>query len=382
MASAVSQLKYWREGDTGNNNGNEGNDGATYLSYNVFILLTLFGGFLALDHLYLRSPWTFVAKFAANFFLFGIWWIWDAAQAFFNEPVVRIYGLGIPGLGPKGIGAGVLAQDIPDKKHFRFFIYGIALIFGGMIGLDSFLVGQSELGIFRLLCTITFIFMPISIFEWVYHLYLFFTDTKGVVESHADYFGAKSGASRLTGWFYRFLQSFLGPVIVPITSTIDKGIAVYDKTLNTVNTTLKTGSEIIDGVGKIIDATSSASSVLPGTSLYSTITGPALEQTKAATSATGATDATSATSTTSTTSVTDATDTKTKNTTESAKVKGGNQEMNLNLLPYTLISTVLLVIITGFYKNYSKKNAQKDDAPPIPSSVSSTPSRSNESKRS
>ena len=161
VISDVSQLKYWREGNATNTNKNEKKDGGTYLSYNVFLILSLLGGFFALDHLYLRSPWTFAAKFAVNLLFFGIWWVWDAAQALFNEPTVRIYGLNIPGFGPKAIGAGVLAQEIPDKKHMRFFIYGVALIFGGLIGLDSFLLGQNELGFFRLICTITVIFMPI-----------------------------------------------------------------------------------------------------------------------------------------------------------------------------------------------------------------------------
>ena len=354
----VSHLKYWREGDDpANANTNEGKDGASFLSYNTFVLLSLLGGYIALDHLYLRSPWTFVAKIGVNLFFFGAWWIWDAAQALFNEDTVRLYGLSIP-LVDQRVGAGFLVKDIPDKKHFRFFTYAAALIFGGLIGLDSFLVGQTEFGLFRLICTITFIFLPISMIEWVYKMYQFFVNTKDVVEEHANFFGASQGpsaADRFSGWFYTFLQSFLGPVITPITSTIDKGLDAYDKTLSVVDTTIKTGSDIISGVGKIINASSKASSVMPGLDLYSSITGPALE---------------------------------------GAKQKGGNltadlnqltqtankADKSLNLLPFTLIGTVLLVIVTGFYKNYSKKDAQKDDAPPNPSAVSSTPPRSAQAK--
>lgn len=338
----VSHLKYWREGnDPENANSNDGKDGASFLSYNTFVLLSLLGGYIALDHLYLRSPWTFLAKLGVNIFFFGAWWVWDAAQALFNEDTVRLYGLSIP-LVDQHVGAGFLAKDIPDKKHFRFFTYGAALIFGGLIGLDSFLVGQTEFGIFRLICTITFIFLPISMIEWVYKLYQFFVNTKDVVEEHANFFGASQGpsaADRFSGWFYTFLQSFLGPVITPITSTIDKGLDAYDKTLTVVDTTLKTGSDIISGVGKLINASSKASSVLPGLDLYSSITEPTLQ---------------------------------------GAKQKGGSLDnKSLNLLPYTLVGTVLLVIVTGFYKNYktSSTNAQKDDAPPKPSAVSSAPSR-------
>lgn len=341
----VSHLKYWREGDDpANANINEGKDGASFLSYNTFVLLSLLGGYIALDHLYLRSPWTFLAKIGVNLFFFGAWWIWDAAQALFNEDTVRLYGLSVP-LVDQRVGAGFLAKDIPDKKHFRFFSYAAALIFGGLFGLDSFLVGQTEFGLFRLICTITIIFLPISMINWIYKLYQFFVNTKDVVEEHANFFGASKGpsaADRFSGWFYKFLQSFLDPVITPITSTIDKGLDAYDRTLTVVDTTLKTSSDIISGVGKLINASSKASSVLPGTSLYSTITGPALESAK-------------------------------------ASQKGGSltqTDKSLNLLPYTLVATILLVFATGFYKNYSKTNAKKDDTPPQPSTVSNTPPRS------
>ena len=340
-ASAVSQLKYWREGDEPTNtNKNEGKDGGTYLSYNVFLILSLLGGFFALDHLYLRSPLTFAAKFAVNLLFFGIWWAWDAAQALFNEPAVRIYGLSIPGFGPKAIGAGVLAQELPDKKHLRFFTYGVALIFGGLIGLDSFLVGQTEFGLFRLICTITFIFMPISIFEWVYKMYNFFINTKDVVNEHSGYFGAVGGTSafgKLSSWFYKMLQDLVGPVIIPVTTTIDKGLDAYTKTLGVVDTTLKTGSEIVSGVGKLVDAASKASVALPGPSLYSAITTPALEAAKAKVQTGGLSD-------------------------KSDK----SADSNLKLLPYTLVGTVLLIISSGLYKNFFNVKSKKDDAPPKP----------------
>ena len=123
----VSHLKYWREGDDlANANTNEGKDGASFLSYNTFVLLSLLGGYIALDHLYLRSPWTFLAKIGVNLFFFGAWWIWDAAQALFNEDTVRLYGLSVP-LVDQRVGAGFLAKDIPDmlQKLLRYNLYQI-----------------------------------------------------------------------------------------------------------------------------------------------------------------------------------------------------------------------------------------------------------------
>ena len=68
MSSGVSQIGYWRETNKAQSAGpnaantDEGGPGATYLSYNVFLGLSVIGGLLALDHLYLRSPLTFLAQ--------------------------------------------------------------------------------------------------------------------------------------------------------------------------------------------------------------------------------------------------------------------------------------------------------------------------------
>ena len=334
----VSGLKYWLEGDKpfGNVN-NADKPGARYLSYNIFLVISLLGGFLALDHLYLRSPLTFVAKLAVNLTFFGVWWIWDAAQALFNEPVVRVYGLGIPGLGPQGIGAGVLAEEKPDGKHMRFFTYAVALIFGGLIGLDSFLVGQSQMGFFRLIATLTFVLLPVSGLEWGYKMYQFFFNTKGVVAEYGGYFGA-NGSSSPMGFISGLIERLLGPllqpikdtIITPVTTSINGVVGAYEKTL-------ETGSTIVDTVKTVVETASQATSALPATSLYSAVTTPALEAAKKATNQTG----------------------------------GGNEEpSNIKLLPITLVGTILLVFASGLYKNFTiKKDVTKDDSPPKPRAV-------------
>ena len=96
-----------------------------HLSYDMFWMLSIFGGILALDHLYLRSPLTFLAKLVVNILAFGVWWLYDCTQATFNKDVVKMYGLGVPSQGPKGIGAGVMVEDKPDEKHMNFFKYSI-----------------------------------------------------------------------------------------------------------------------------------------------------------------------------------------------------------------------------------------------------------------
>jgi hypothetical protein len=209
MSSGVSQIEYWRDpakpkqanesnAATGNGTGaagagaavKEGGPGAIYLSYDVFLGLSVIGGLLALDHLYLRSPTTFFAKIIVNILFLGAWWIYDATQAFFNKDVVKVFGLGVPGLGPQGIGAGVLGSDIPDKKHMAFFIYGLAVVVGGIVGLDSFLVGDKQSGLIRLVCLLTGVLAPVSVAWWLYNLMTFTFKTKDVTNLYWQYFGA------------------------------------------------------------------------------------------------------------------------------------------------------------------------------------------------
>ena len=103
MSSGVSQIEYWlgTNKNAGANNqnsngkdGKEGGDEAVYLSYDVFMALAVIGGFFALDHLYLRSPLTFLAKIVINLLFFGVWWLWDALQAVFNDDVIKVADFG------------------------------------------------------------------------------------------------------------------------------------------------------------------------------------------------------------------------------------------------------------------------------------------------
>ncbi len=226
MSSGVSQIEYWREVNKPDKSAKgantkdvkEGGPGAIYLSYDVFLGLTVIGGLLALDHLYLRSPLTFIAKIIVNVLTLGSWWIYDASQAVFNKDVVKVFGLGVPGMGPKGIAAGVLASDVPDKKHMAFFVYGLALIIGGIFGLDSFIVGDKQSGFIRLICLITGLLAPVAVFWWLYNLGMFLFKTKDVTNTYWDYFGAPPPAEHGMTWGeklatkFPFLQKLFGPI--------------------------------------------------------------------------------------------------------------------------------------------------------------------------
>jgi len=369
MSASVSQLKYWL-GTTPNSNekNTEGGEGGTYLSYKVFLGLSVLGGFFALDHLYLRSPLTFLAKFMINFMFFGIWWIYDAAHAIFSTETVKVFGLGVPGLGPRGIAGGVLSKDVPDKLHLRFFTYAMALIFGGMIGLDSFLLGDKQCGFIRLVCTISVIFAPVAFIWWVYKMFRFFTDTKGVVDDEYEFFAAPhtSLENKMTSK-YPFLSYLFNPlslfdmifsrtvkpVIAPlmqvvetstgaVRDTITGTAASVEKTTELVRNTVALGkasldkgvelagqiSNTIDKTGKAVAA---AQGAIPGVSLYSSITPDSLS---------------------------------------AAKQAGGSaDDSNLNVLPYALLGTLAIVAVSGFVTTYrrSKNNEPfRDDTPPEP----------------
>jgi uncharacterized membrane protein/TM2 domain-containing membrane protein YozV len=367
MSASVSQIEFWREANLSNKENNDTGTtegaGATYLSYDVFMGLSVLGGFLGLDHLYLRSPVTALAKFIINSLFFGVWWIYDAAQAIFNTDIVKIYGLGIPGFGPKGIASGVLANDVPDKKHMRFLIYSAGLIFGGMIGLDAFIVGNKQSGIIRLISMISIIFAPLAIGWWMWNMFRFFTNTKEVVSEHSTYFGAPTSSVQdqmlarfpFLGALFspmesiqRIINEFLGPVIQPLANTAKSAITTVDHVVETADhaielgrNALSKGTEIVGQIASTVDsatkAFSAASSVVPGAALYASITPEALEK-------------------------------ETSNATVAAMAGGALIASDLNPLHVTLIGTIVLLAITGFAVTYYRSThvPRRDDSPPEP----------------
>jgi len=366
MSVSVSEIKYWLEGSSFFNNENEkGKEGAAYLSYDVFLGLSVLGGFFALDHLYLRSPLTFLAKLVVNIMFFGVWWLYDALQAIFNTDVVKVYGLGIPGLGPKGIAAGVLANPVPSGKHMRFFTYAAALFFGGIIGLDSFLVGDRQTGIIRLVSFVSMIFMPLAFLWWVYKVFQFFTKTKSVVNSYSNFFGAEGGSFGASfpflGWLFSpsgWIQSIFGPIIDPLVDTAQMAIGTVDKTVNTVGKTVDLGKEALSKsaeiAGKVSEAVELASQGMGAVAPL--VTGPEVSEEaiqKALAKQKGT--ATAATNV--------------------AMTGGALLANNLNILPYTMLGTITLIVIAGFVLTYYRSRnhvstftgtQQQDDTPPQP----------------
>lgn len=378
MSQSVSQIEYWRESNKSDNsdkqtNAKEAGLGASYLSYDVFLGLTVLGGILGLDHLYLRSPLTFIAKIIVNFLTFGSWWIYDASQAVFNKEVVKVFGLGVPGMGPKGIGAGTLVNDIPDKKHMSFFIYGLVLMLGGLFGLDSFIVGDKYSGFIRLICLISFILAPVAIFWWLLNIGKFFFKTKDVTSQNWEYFGAQPPAEygmtlgEKIATYFPFLQTLLGPIstaknivvntaevlgesvlttaiqpvlaaAAPFKETLNSGIATVQDGLALGKNVLNTGKEIVDKtlnvVGQTADASTKALSLVPGAAALSEgLTAVAAQQAL-----------------------------------NKLNQQGGGSDSTI--LPYAMIGTLIVIVVSGLvitYRQYRQnEQPRKNDSPPEP----------------
>ena len=336
----VNKLEYWEQGDVGPEILSKQMRGA-FLSYDLFVILSILGGFLALDHLYLRSPMTFAAKLATNGMLFGAWWIYDAIMALTTKDVIKVYGLNIPLWGPRGIGAGALGKDTADSNHLTFFFYSLALFFGGIFGLDSFLVGDNNTGLIRLVCCISVIGLPIAFCWWFYRAFRFFTDTKSVISEYNDYFGGPPGGFSSFGGLID-PTSVVGAIIRPITSLGERILDTWNTTIGTVSTiatTVKQTGDIIKGMAP--------PNPVPGP-LDAALQQQAIVGASSAASSAASVAAANA---------------------SVAEQKGGALQSSLNILPYTLLGTLALIVISGFcltYKRSKHVRPEKDDTPPEP----------------
>jgi len=128
-------------------------------------------GFFGLDHLFLRSPLTALAKAFFNIFGLGIWYIYDMIQVTVNRDDVESYGLNVPIFGPMGIGSGMFVKtgEAPSEDFVSpwiFMVYAILTLFP--FGLDFFVAGDLWGGLVRL-CTI--MIPPLGFIWGCYNMY-------------------------------------------------------------------------------------------------------------------------------------------------------------------------------------------------------------------
>jgi hypothetical protein len=323
-----SDLQAWLKGYMNPNASSGSSTEGAFLSYDWFIVLAVLGGWIGLDHLYLRSPWTFLGKLIVNSLFFGIWYAYDIIQAFSNKDVIKVYGVGLPGFPEKRVAMGVLAKDEPGSKHSNFFVYALCLFMGGLFGLDSFLVGDRESGIMRLLFLISIIGSPIAFGWWIYKLFRFFTDTPSVVNQYASYFGSAGGGWSIFGSLID-PASVLGTLLKPI-NTAAEG---FNSAMEAASKTLDLGVGIVNAIGSVGQVLSESSVPNPVPTFKDMKKG--IAEAKA----------------------------------EDKSQSGGGETSSLNILPYTLLGTIVLIALSGFVATYyrSKKHvAPQDDRPPEP----------------
>jgi hypothetical protein len=393
-------------------------------SYTLFWVLSVLGGVLALDHLYLRSPLTFLAKIIVNILGIGLWWIYDATQASFNKDVVKIYGLGIPGMGPKGIGAGSLSAEKHDPKHANFLIYSLALIFGGLFGIDSFITGNSKLGFIRLISLISVILAPFVILYWLFNLGKFFFKTESIIEQYWEYFGApqpehlkKSFLDKLEERF-PFLQGiihFIKSITGNISSITNKVTKLAENPVGTIESDItapiknmigSVESDITAPIKNLLGPIESAVQTTIGPiiqPLTSTITGAEQIATKALsttddalqigkegietikTLGEGAIDTLksvgelSSLAGVASSTMNSVTPGALKEAAKLGALEGGGQIQSPSYLAYIFVGTIALIAVSGLVKTYqrlrqnkdasSAKKQRGDDTPPEPRAI-------------
>jgi hypothetical protein len=227
--------------------------GNSLLDYKIYWFLAVIGGFFALDHLYLRSPYTFVAKLVVNTMTFGVWYIYDALQATFNKDKIKLFGVSVPGIGPNGIGAGMFlnepsnATEEQKAKVGHYFMYTLILLFTGLLGGDSFYLGDKVSGFIRLFSVLSFIFFPVAAVWYMMNVGKWVITNNKVVDQNWDFFGAPkpegalpSGASILDK-----IQS------IPVVGT---AIAAGEKVVDAATSTVKAAVDTVSAVGSVAGA--------------------------------------------------------------------------------------------------------------------------------
>lgn len=111
--------------------------------------LTIVGGGLGLDHMYLRSPVTGFLKLI-TFGGFGIWYLWDILQVYLEKERVVRYGLTAPfDLNFKtltGVGQGMITDQPTGYKSTASFPFFVLSTLFGFTGLDSLI--SKDYGVF------------------------------------------------------------------------------------------------------------------------------------------------------------------------------------------------------------------------------------------
>jgi hypothetical protein len=113
-------------------------------------------GLLGIDHFYLRSPSTGIAKLLTLGGV-GLWYLWDMLQVGLEGDRVLDFGMSLPFDLKTGVGQGMVT-DQPTKytQETNFAGWALATVFG-FLGIDLMMMGQFWKGMLKLLYFIFFI---------------------------------------------------------------------------------------------------------------------------------------------------------------------------------------------------------------------------------
>ena len=191
LDKGITQGKYW---------------GGAQIPYWLYLLIVCFPltGILGLDHLLLRSPWTFILK-ALSFVLLlcvaipiPFWYFYDIAQAVGEREHVEKFGIGIPYYGPIGIGAEMFINKDSSNlappsvaKPWVFMLYALLSIGFFALPLNKLAIGDYygcllQLGMYTMLAFFTLGISVILAIAWGgYDAYRVLFDTRGLFENGA-----------------------------------------------------------------------------------------------------------------------------------------------------------------------------------------------------
>jgi hypothetical protein len=155
-----------------------------------------------------------------------------------------------------------------------------------------------------------------------------------------------------------FFNDLVGDAIQPITDTAQMAIGTIDAAVKTVDNTVQLGREAISKgadiasqISNTVEKVSQATQIMPGVSLYSSITpGSVQKELGQGTSANAGNKA---------------------NATATAAMVGGAMMMDLKPVHYILLVTIVTIVLGGVIVTYHRsKNVpvqdERDDVPPQP----------------
>ncbi len=168
-----------------------------HLSYVVFIAISIIGGIIGLDHLYLRSPLTAFFKVLSFFALPFFWYAYDIIQSTAEKKNFLEYGLTTPFITTAGIGAGMFQTgDEKEKKEdggppSPFYFLGFVLLAFLPFGFDLFLIGDIKGGIVKLIMCLIPIIGWLYVGAWtIVNLFKTFFKTQNIFTEGVTHFGA------------------------------------------------------------------------------------------------------------------------------------------------------------------------------------------------